>query len=76
MLSGHAVATATRIALRPALTATEAVFLKRAVLAASPLATFAGWCLLGLVVSVPVLLLGRRGLADQARAQRDAAGPK
>ena len=47
-----------------ALAATEAVFLKRALLASSPLLTFACWAVLGLVaagVAVPVILRGGMG---------------
>jgi drug/metabolite transporter (DMT)-like permease len=44
------------------LSATEAVFLKRAILVSTPLAAFVWWCLLGFLVSamlVPILARGR-----------------
>ena len=47
-----------------ALSATEAVFLKRALLLSSPITTFAFWCVLGLpiaLLAVAVLLRGRAG---------------
>lgn len=54
-----------------ALSATEAVFLKRALLASTPLLTFTYWALLGLAaaaISVPLLL--RRSLPRQLRLAR------
>jgi drug/metabolite transporter (DMT)-like permease len=56
-----------------ALSATEAVFLKRALLTSSPPAAFAAWCLLGLAIAAPAaaLLGGRwRDEADLFRQNR------
>lgn len=47
------------------LSATEAVFLKRALLASSPLAVFVLWCALGLVVAAFASLLMLRGCVRQ-----------
>lgn len=40
-----------------AVSATEAVFLKRAMLASSPLTTFLGWCVLGLPIAAAAMAL-------------------
>jgi drug/metabolite transporter (DMT)-like permease len=47
------------------LSATEAVFLKRAILHASPLTTFLFWSILGLPVAAAAVALLPRGTADQ-----------
>lgn len=45
-----------------ALSATEAVFLKKALLLASPLTAFVWWCVLGLVIAAGALAVLRRGM--------------
>jgi drug/metabolite transporter (DMT)-like permease len=58
-----------------AVSATEAVFLKRAMLAASPLAAFVAWCVLGLIVAAAALALARRvHVGREVAAARASAG--
>lgn len=54
------------------LSATEAVFLKRAILLSSPVITFLFWAILGLpVAAVAIALLLRGGIGDQSVRLRD-----
>jgi drug/metabolite transporter (DMT)-like permease len=55
------------------LSATEAVFLKKALLASSPMATFVFWCILGFAVSLPMVMIMGTNVSHELRVFQSAA---